>query len=195
MNLKIYLFGSFIFLFSGHSLQAHNDSLAPLKLYKTWIILKGEKQKMKGVIFDILDSAILVSNSLDINNYHRGRFKITRVDAGIIDKIIIRKNNFLDNAAPGAIVGIVIGGASGLVSYAISGDLKDRDNVKSYAALGMLAGGTLTGLIGSLFPSKTIISINGSQEQFENIKSLMNPYTIENNLQKPRCSKLFNPQR
>jgi len=165
-------------LFHFHSSIAQTGSITPKKLYKTWIKTINIPQEMKGVIFEITDSSILVSNSLRIMDYYNGKFELKKVDAGDLKTIKIRTNyNNGEGAKIGYYSGLIIGGVIGCIYYWSSPGGDDSITVDS--GLGALLGLILGGIIDALIPANIKISINGNQEQFSRNKDILRLYSVK----------------
>jgi hypothetical protein len=164
------------------------------KIYKTWITLYSVSRdygtgtlrlkdytpnELEGVLYEINDSSISVSNSLLREDYSTGKFKISKINFNNIDVVKTRmKNNVVRVALFGALTGFVAGGLAGL----ISGD--DPPGFLSFTAgekallygLGFGVGGAGIGALEGLVKIK--IPINGSLENFNRNKIRLKRYTI-----------------
>lgn len=151
------------------------DAIGKKKIYRTWVSLNEYPFKVKGVLYEINDTSILVSGSLVIKEYETNKPEVVELYDHNIETIKTRQyNNVARGIFKGTIIGFGIGGMIGL----ISGD--DPPNVLwpwtagekaiiyggSLAVCGACIGGGL-GLI------KVKIPINRSAETFnENINKL-----------------------
>ena len=160
-----------IFILSIHHLTpAQNDHLLLNRIYKARISLTGEQQKMKGGLFKINDSSIMVSNSLRRRDYYYGKFRVEKVDVPRIDIIEINVDR---NIWEG------IGGL-GLVAGVVTGLFYDSGRYfLDFTTLGLVLGGGLGIFIDLTFPIKIKIPINGSQEQFDLNKNKLGSYSIK----------------
>jgi len=167
-------------LFFIHSSLAQTDSITPGKLYKTWIKMKNKPHKMKGVLFEIRDSSIMVSNSLNREDYVNGQFDVLKVDIRMMDAIKIRtQNNGWKVANMGYYSGLLAGGVIGCVYFWSSPE--GDDDVLVDSSMGAFLGTILGGIIGALIPENINITINGSQAQFEKNKNMLRSYSIKYN--------------
>ena len=93
------------------------DTIQKNKIYRTWITVNSELLKPKGVLYEIKDSSILVSNSVLIQDYYSERFDTFKLHFNDIETVKIRKKNSIGNGILiGAFTGIAIGGLIGLMS-------------------------------------------------------------------------------
>jgi hypothetical protein len=150
-----------------------------LRIYIAWISLNNDPIPFKGVLYEINDSSIMVSNSKLRENYYTGRFEVSKFNVNNIDIVKTRmKNNVVRVAIIGAATGFIAGGLIGL----ISGD--DPTGFFSFSAEekallfggSMAAGGAAIGALDGLVQIK--IPINGSMENFKRNKSKLKRYTI-----------------
>lgn len=108
-----------------YSLSAQEDSNKLLlskdrksfRIYKTWISLNNESKTLIGVLYEIIDSSILVSNSILREDYFTGRFELSKINLNNINFVKTRvKNSVGKGALIGTIAGFVLGGIIGLIS-------------------------------------------------------------------------------
>ena len=147
-------------------------------IYKTWISLNNGQNTIKGALYEVNDSSILVSNSFRKNDYSTGKFNVTTINFNNINLVKIRQNNSLRKGALiGSITGFVVGALIGL----ISGD--DPPGFLSFSAgekalmygFPMAIGGTGLGeLVGSI---RIRIPINGSIKIFHENNSRLKNYS------------------
>jgi len=159
-----------------------------IKIYKTWVSFNNVPFNVKGVLYEVKDSSILVSNSLLVREYTSGRFKSADLHINTIEKIRIRKKNKVGKAA-------LIGGISGFVIGAIIGYAEGDDppcstgywggGCESYTAgqkalingaSFAIVGGGIGALVGLI---KIKIPINGNIENFNNSKNRLKEYSIK----------------
>jgi len=134
------------------------------KIYQTWISLYSRSKKLKGVLYEIQDSSVLISYSLIKKAYLSGNFSVSKIHYNDIKFIQIRRKG---RVAIGAGIGGAIGIAIGIpVGYAQGDDIlyTARQNAGWYAyGLGIIGAGT-GALVGSI---KAKIHINGSFENYD----------------------------
>ena len=156
--MKAILLIPFFFLNVFPSTQAQTDSIAPMKINKTWITLTGEKQIKKEGIFETWNPSIMLSNTLLKKDYYRNRYDITKVDPRMNEGYAIRTTNYSWKGSKiGYYSGILAGGAIGCYYFYQSG--WNHDNVLNDAGLGALIGAALGGIIGALIQENRTISI------------------------------------
>jgi hypothetical protein len=165
-------------------IQAQNDSIIFRKAYQTWIYPMDKSRMSGGIIFEIKDSSMLISDKYSQTDYELGKFKITKVDASSIDIIKVRKKgNVGVGLGVGAAAGILIGGT--LTAVLASSEKKNTEEEVG-SAFGVLGAVCLTGLcvgIGAAVGSaKQTIHIKGNQELFTQNKSELNSFSIKQNM-------------
>jgi hypothetical protein len=181
MKMKMFVFLMIALAACGLSAQ---DVPEKTKIYRTWISLNNEPYKIKGSLYQVNDSSILVSNSFIIQDYSQGRYETVELHLENIMKIKTRKKNSVGNGAlVGAISGFVIGG---LIGYAAGDDSCPSGSwcIISFTAeekavmLGVplsIFGAGIGALIGS---AKIVIPINGNAKTFNQNKSQLREYSI-----------------
>ena len=162
-------------------LPAQEDTLFKPKIYKTWITMT-DNTEIRGVLYKIEDSAVLITNSLLRRDYESGNFNRTSLDFYNIGIIKTRnKNSIINRSLIGLITGAAIGGIIGLAS----GDdppcsgwcimwFSAADKAGIGGTIGAISGagiGALTGLI------KIKIPINGSIQTFNTSKDRLKEYS------------------
>jgi hypothetical protein len=86
-------------------------------IYKTKISLINGKHLMKGVLYAVNDSSVLISNSLVKKDYSTGKFELSKISFNNIDLIKIhRKNSVGRGIWIGALTGFATGGLLGWMS-------------------------------------------------------------------------------
>lgn len=156
------------------------------KLYKTWVYLNTEPFKVKGVLYEVTDSTLLVSNSLVIQDYNTNKFEVVKLNVSNIEEIEIRrKNSIINGVFIGALSGFALGGMIGLISG-------DDPPCPSRALLclsfsagekALLAGIPLS-IVGAGFGAlagsfKIIIPIDGNNHLFNANKNRLKEYSIK----------------
>lgn len=100
-----------------YSLGAQDTTEHKLKIYKTWIYLNSEPFKVKGVLYEIKDSFVLVSNTFEESDYNTGEFEVSEIKFSNIRLIKTReKNSILNKALVSSGLGIAIGGVIGFAA-------------------------------------------------------------------------------
>jgi len=141
---------------------------------------------MTGVLYKIQDSSVLFSKSYETRARRQGKFDVSKIESQNMDVIKLRKKNNLG-------MGILIGGISGVALGVLSGYLVRNmnpnqgkwqhigDNVFLNVFIPLLITGIGIGVGAAIGSDKIAIPINGSQEQFNQNKSMLNNYSIKFN--------------
>lgn len=142
------------------------------KIYKTWVSLNEEPFKIKGVLYELKDSSILVSNSVIIKDYSTNRFETINLHMNSIETIKTRRNNGIGRGVwIGAVSGFVIGGLVGLVGFP-----DDPLAAPFYCNIGAAAGTGIGALVGSF---KVKIPINGNINNYNKQKNKLRKYSLQ----------------
>ena len=168
-----------------NSLNAQ-DTFQKIKIYRTWVSLNSEPFKIKGVLYEVKDSSILVSRSVVIQDYSTDRFEIAKLNINNIETIKTRRKNsigkgVLIGAVSGLVVGVLIGLIDGDDPPCTSGSwicLRYTAGQKALMAGVPLAvsGAGIGALIGSI---KVKIPINGNINNYNRNKNKLRKYTIK----------------
>lgn len=166
-------------------LQSQNDSIVLNKFYHTWIVPeKGHKGK-SGILYEIKDSSVMVSNSPWKQDYYNKTIDVTNLDIRNIKEIKVRRQGQGFAILAGGISGMVVGG---FISSAYMDHLEKTMNPFGFVFGGFIQGiipfivSTGTGLgVGALLSSKISIPIRGSQSIFNMHKSKLNKYALISN--------------
>ncbi len=174
-----------LLLVTIQALKAQSDSIILQKFYHTWIIPeKGSKGK-SGVLYQIKDSSVLVSNSPNRQDYYNNNFYTTQFDIREIKAIKVRRQGQGFAVLVGGLSGAVVGG---FISAAYMDHLEKTMNPFGFAFGGFMQGilpfivSTGIGIgIGAILSSKITIPIQGSQGQFNARKKKLNEYALTRN--------------
>jgi hypothetical protein len=93
-------------------ISAQENAKPKIKLYKTWVTLNKKESQLRGVLYEIKDSSILISNSFSRRDYLTGNFKLTSVSYNNIDIIKTRR---IRNINKGLLIGSATGFSFGLI--------------------------------------------------------------------------------
>lgn len=174
-----------IFLCSLNSLVAQ-DNYKKIKIYKIWVALNNQPLVIRGVLYEVKDSSIIVTNSHYKKDYSINNFTRTELNFKEIKKIkISRKGRFLRCILNGTVIGFAFGAFIGLSSKDTGGSssgfevFSDEEMVFMlggvWAAQGMIIGA----LIGS---SKVKAPVYGDYHNFEANKYKLRNYSIRGQL-------------
>jgi hypothetical protein len=167
-----------------NSLNAQ-DTVQKIKIYRTWVSLNSEPFKIKGVLYEIKDSSILVSSSVVIHDYSTDRFEMVELHINNIETIKTRRNNnIVKGFLIGAITGFAVGGFIGLELMEESpcqgsGFCPHFKPVEKALISGVplaVGGAGIGALIGSI---KIKIPINGSINSYNRNKNKLGEYPIK----------------
>jgi hypothetical protein len=156
----------------SHSISAQDNTINRNKIYRVWISFNNNKNPAKGILYEIKDTSILISNSLFKKDYLTSNFKVTDINYKIIDHLYLRNKNSVT-------IGTVIGTAAGIVgAFGIAGSIANKDEL---AGAMLLFGSPFIALgtgIGALIGSFRIhIPINGSFETFKQNESRLKKHS------------------
>jgi len=145
---------------------AQKDSVSKKKIYKTWLLLNRDQGKIKGILYDIKDSSILLSDSKYPADYRKGNFKVYEYQVSSINTIKIRR---MRNINKGALLGM----AAGFVAGVVTGALLSEGNTGAAlwaGSWGLGLGAAVGAAIGSV---KISIPVHGDHAKFtRNLKKL-----------------------
>ena len=94
------------------NIHAQVNSKKKIKIYETFVYSDNTPNKLKGVLYEIKDSSIIVSNSKLKKDYSTGNFKLAEISFNNINLVKTRRiNNAKRGVWKGAVggLGIVIG--------------------------------------------------------------------------------------
>lgn len=142
------------------------------RIYKTWISLNNRKSLLAGVLYEIKDSSILISNSLLKQDYLKGNYKVTDINFKNIDHVSVRGKNSL-------LIGSIIGTAAGIAgAVGIAQGIARKDEFfGAFIIVGtpiIVLGTGIGALVGSF---RVRIPINGSFEYFRRNERKLESYS------------------
>ncbi|MCX6232301.1 MAG: hypothetical protein NTZ33_12250 [Bacteroidetes bacterium] len=148
-------------------------------LYYIWVSLYQSSTKLTGVLSEIKDSSIVISNSVSGKDSLKGKFEFSAIEYKSIDIIKLQEKNGGANAAlSGGILGFALGAFLGLI---FSQDIFQPKPVGTKLLSGGISGGIAGALIGGMTGSaQIVIPINGNFENFKKNKSKLKNYAIKN---------------
>jgi len=142
-------------------------------LYKIWIIYDWPKT-LKGTLYDINDSSIIISNSYKKLDYVTGNLNLSEINYKKIDQIKIKREYGFGRT-------ILFSALSGLILGATIGSIENNSNIfdlPPYLFTGVLCGFAGAGLGTAFGNIKISIPINRSEENFKKNKDKLKKYTI-----------------
>jgi hypothetical protein len=167
---------------------SQEDTLQKNRIYRTWISLQNNPDSIvRGALYEIRDTSVILSNSLIRKNLNAGRFDKTIVNFRDIDIIKTRnKNSILNGTIIGVLAGFVAGGIWGLIEgddppcdYICIFQFTAAEKALMYGSSLALVGGNI-GFFGSLV--KIQIPINGNLGKFNQSKSRLKKYSYNKRL-------------
>jgi hypothetical protein len=167
---------SVVFLSLPFLSSAQHDTLRKSEICKTWITLGGGSET-QGILYQITDSAVQITNSFIVKDLLSGKYQITKINynnISVIETWSIRKFNrgVLYGAFAGTMTGMLIGFSLG--SDGGGGGFTASDKAVMLGILGFL-GGTLVGTFVGLASIK--IPIYGSFDNFNKNKSRLKKHS------------------
>ena len=181
-----------IVLLTIQASRAQTDSVVLNKFYHTWVIPERGHRGESGVLYEIKDSSVVVSNSPWRKNYYEQKFDETKIDIRDIKEIRVRRQ--------GQGFAVLVGGITGMVAGAIISAAYIDHLEKTMNPVGFAFGGFIQGIlpfivstgvgigVGLMVSPKLKIHIGGSQEKFDKNKIRLNKYALKGN----STAELFN---
>lgn len=137
-------------------------------IYKTWVDLINESFKAKGVLYELKDSYILISNSDRMEDYGNNNFETMNLYIHNIEVIRIRRKN---NIGRGVWMGALSGFALGILVT-----LPDLDDWLFAAFPFAVIGSGIGALVGTI---KVRVPINGNLSNYNKCKRKLNKYSLQ----------------
>lgn len=182
-TLPIFVMSLWVICFAQFTLLAQQSTKKP-SIYKAWA--GNIDRKVVGALYEVTDSSLKISNSMNLAHYETGEFKYVDVYARDIETIKLRRKGRIGR-------GILIGAISGFFTGAIIGLIAGDDDCESEVGLASffchafattaeqkaLSTGAFLGVTGGLVGAvvgsiKIKIPINGTPDNFaSNRKRLM----------------------
>ena len=175
--------------------RAQTDSPDHNKPYLTWITTYDAARSTTGVLYEINDSSVTLSNRSVSRPGSPGKLDLTKIDVRSIDEIKLRKNgNVGKGVLYGALAGLIVGGTIGIVVASTSEKHDEGANnfekslnsaansaatVGSAILIGIGCIGTGIGIGAIIGSAKITISISGSQQLFDQNKMRLNDYSVK----------------
>ena len=170
-----------IFILSNFQIsQAQNDSAITNKLYRAWLIPTHRGGGVEGVLYQVKDSSVVISNSLFRGDYLRGNYDVSEVNAHEIKGIHIRRvgaqgAGVLAGGLTGAVIGIIVG----LIQHTNHGT--DADLHMQHVGMvvfPLLFTGMGVGIGAAVGGMKIKIPVGGSQAQYELVRNKLDRYSL-----------------
>jgi hypothetical protein len=183
---------AFLFLDCLQALQAQTESGLPPKIFRMWIKPMNKEPVMKGALYMVKDSSVMMSYSLKKEDYNHALSDYSKIDVQSIDVINLRNNHkVLKGILYGGIPMLIIGGIAGYTSIKQANETHNPSDVGTAITRGGSVSGAIIGAlvitgigvgIGALVTCfKTKIHIHGSQQQFDQYRSKLDKRAINPN--------------
>jgi len=172
-DIKIHAIIFIVSICCLNSASAQENGEHKSKIYKTWISLDNQTQIMRGVLYEIMDSSIVVSNSTLKEDYINGNFDLSSIDFNYIDHVSIRRKNLV---LAGTIIGSALGVAGVIEIVHLAGEGAGLLTVL-YGPPAVLFGAGI-GALATSFRIK--IPIGGSFENFKSNERRLERYSYLN---------------
>jgi len=142
-------------------IHAQEGKTQAVRLYETWISVSNEAEELRGILYRINDSSIVIADSKIKNDYLTGNLMLTEIPAMDIDYVKTRQQNIVKT---GAIIGSVIG-LSAAIGIGIALEMAGAGGLGIIASIGivpmaMAAGALLGMLVTGPAQNKTLINRN-----------------------------------
>jgi hypothetical protein len=137
----------------------------------------GSDNKIGG-LFLLKDSSIIISSSLDKEDYINGNYNVAELNIDDIDLINInRRGGVVQNALIGAGIGAVAGALTVRISAGPPPYLRQEDLAYwVFTPAGAVVGAAIGGIIGGI---KIKIPLDGSMENYNLKKKKLGRYTVK----------------
>ncbi|MCX6285272.1 MAG: fibrobacter succinogenes major paralogous domain-containing protein [Bacteroidetes bacterium] len=179
-SLKPMLLTVILTLFALPGIQAQNNPVTPSKLYNMWFFPDNSEKRHHWMLFELKDSAVILSESHSKQEYSNGNYELTKVDIKDIDVIKVRRKGAGAAIAIGGVTGVILGAIISVAygsTHHESGMLGEPVPVAESVIPIFLS--TAIGFgAGILLASKIKIPIHRSQQAYENNKQALNDYAI-----------------
>jgi hypothetical protein len=151
-----------------------------IRINKIWITQFDIPGDIKGVLYKVNDSSLLLSSSINRNDYRSGNYSVKKIDYSNINLLKVRsskhrKIGFYIGTATGIALGVVTGLSAGddPAEYMLKSTAKEKAITRG-VFLGALFGGIGT-MIGA---ARIVIPINGNKSNFYSNKNILEKYSV-----------------
>jgi hypothetical protein len=182
--MKTLFLVSILFLCAIQVLQAQPDPVT-VKAYSTWVIPVKRGPAIRGLLYEVKDSSVVISNSTQKSDYISGKFASEEVRVKDIKAVHLRKKGaqgtaILIGGISGALIGILVGATS--TSHGGPEQLEKDFNVGKMIVFPLLCTGIGIGIGGMLGGIKKQLPVHGDQARFNLSKKEMEERSIKNYL-------------
>ena len=180
---ELLLLPMLLFFFCRAGIQAQNKPVSPQKLYDTWIYPNKEFKGQHLVLFDLKDSAVILSDSRSKYDYNKGDYSLSKVDIKNISVMKVRRKGAGAAIAIGGITGAALGGI--ILVSCINAQPKPegleqlfRPTVPVTGIIAFIVSTAVGFGTGILLSSPVKFNLHRSQANYENNKQTLNEYAI-----------------
>ena len=168
---------------------AQTDSAFQKQFYRIWIKSMDKVTMNEGVLFEVKDSSLVISETYERRASQQGKFDISKINASSIYIIQTRKNHKL-------LKGVLIAGVPALffgvmATASIISNSSPDDPLEGHAmTAGTVIGGVMVGLVitgfgvsigAAIGAPKTKYKVRGNQHLFELYRPALNERAIKKN--------------
>lgn len=154
-----------------------------IKIYKAWVTFNNEPVVVRGVLYEVKDSSIIVTNSVFKEDYKINNFTKTELFYKDIKKISIsRKNRFLRSIVKGTVICFVFGALLGLSTSSNSEDaFFSREESTLLGGVLFAIPGMIIGAVAGV--GKSSVPISGDFQNFNLNRYKLTKYSIKGQIE------------
>jgi hypothetical protein len=161
--------------------QAQVDP-ATIRAYSTWVLPIGRGPVIKGVLYQVKDSSVVISGSTGKIDYITGKFNAEEIWSKDIKEIQLRKKGAQGIAIAiggisGALIGILVGAS--INTQGGPDELEDAFDVGKMVLFPLMCAGIGVGIGGMIGGVKIKLPVKGSQDRFNLSKDKMEARSIK----------------
>lgn len=165
--------------------HTQTDTFLINKSYRIWLspMPKQKIRNKQGLLFDVKDSSLIISDSRNKEDYYGSNFNVAEVNAKMIKKVFIRKTGAQGiGTAIGGVTGLLLGLSLGILQYTGGGTEGDRAlQTGGIIIIPLLFTGLGVGIGATIGGMKIKIPIKGSQIKFDHYKDRLIAHSLKHN--------------
>lgn len=154
------------------NIHAQENSKKNIKIYESFVYSDNKPNILKGVLYEIKDSSIIVSNSKLKKDYSTGNFKLAEISFNNINLVKTRRIN---NAKRGVWIGAVTGFGVAIGMAGVAAPGSTFGEAAGFLSIPITAIGAGIGALAGSHLNK--IPINSSLENFNRNRSRLQKYS------------------